>query len=681
MHLNVSVFITIFATILYGVIFALVLSSKPRTRLKEIFALYLLAMSLWSVSAFLVLSGLVYVLPWFKVMTTSPLTMMLAMFFFIQTMFGFRRKWAPLAIFYGILVVLITLFTSIMVESASLDQAGGLQYELGPYFSVVAVPGYSLILVCLSDLIRGYTKTHDAQQRDRIRYLSIGFSITVLAAFTNFTPIGKYPIDIAANGMTALLIAYTILRHQLLDIRVAIRVGLLYSITTAFFSAIYFLTISLMLNAFQLLSGKTVFIVSIFVGTLSAILLNPLRNQVQSWIDRIFYRDKYNAELMLQRLSQTTTSLLDIDKITHLILSEISNTLHIEHCAILIKSMKRGDFQVIAEDENVTHFRSGFRADHPIVTWMSRHEQPLLIRDLSLFPIFKSMWKEENEELEKFNAEIFLPLNSKGELIGILVLGRKLSSEPYTRDEQLLFSTLANQTAVAIENARLYEELRGSFVQTVIALANAIDVRDTYTNMHSQQIANWAAKTARQLGCTPEEINEIYLGGLLHDIGKIGIPDAILQKPSKLNDAEWEIVHTHPTLGAELISPIKKLANVSPMIESSHERYDGLGYPHGIKGVEIPLGARIISVVDSYSAMLDKRPYKEPYSMDKIIEELQRFSGKMYDPLVVEAFLKICQEEAEVKQEAAKEVEIEAGKEPEAEKKGEVRVEEKEIIP
>jgi HD-GYP domain-containing protein (c-di-GMP phosphodiesterase class II) len=641
MFWNVSTLITISATILYGVIFTLVLVSKPRTRLKEIFILYLMAMSIWSISAFLVLSGFGNVLLFFKIMTTSPLTMMLAMFFFVQKMFGFRRSWSPLAIVYGILVVIVTLFTSVMVKSAALDQVGELQYELGPYFPLVAAPGFSLILVCLYDLIRGYYKTYDAQQRDRIRYLAIGFSITVVAAMTNFTPFGKYPIDIAANGITALLIAYAILRLKLLDIRVVVRLGILYSITTAIFSAIYFLSISIVLNAFQLLSGKTVFIVSILVGALSAILLSPLRDLAQRWIDRIFYRDKYNAELMLQRLSRTITSFLDIEKIAHLILTEINNTLHIEHGAILIKYTERGDFQVIAEDGEKKHFLSGFRADHPIVTWMSRQNQPLLYHDLSLFPIFKSMWREENEELEKFNPEMFLPLISKGELIGILAMGQKLSSQPYTRDEQLIFSTLANQTAVAIENARLYDELRGSFVQSVTALANAIDIRDTYTNTHSQQIANWAAQTARQLGCSPEEINDIYLGGLLHDIGKIGIPDKILQKPSKLNEEEWIVVHTHPKLGAELISPIKKLSGVSPMIESSHERYDGLGYPSGKKGAEIPLGARIISVVDSYSAMLDKRPYKEPYSMDRIIQELKENSGKMYDPVVVDAFLKV----------------------------------------
>jgi HD-GYP domain-containing protein (c-di-GMP phosphodiesterase class II) len=348
---------------------------------------------------------------------------------------------------------------------------------------------------------------------------------------------------------------------------------------------------------------------------------------------------------MLQRLSRTTTSFIDIDKLTHLILSEIRDTLHVDNGAILIKRGESGEFQVITEDGENKHFPTGFRADHPIITWMNRNNKPLLDRDLAFTPIFKSMWKEENTELEKFDPELFLPLNSNEELIGILALGKKKSSQPYNQNEELLFSTLANQTAIAIENARLFDELKASFVQSVTALANAIDIRDTYTITHSQQIANWAAKTARQLGCKPDETNEIYLGGMLHDIGKIGIPDSILQKPSQLSEEEWTIVRTHPVLGAELISPIKKLARVAPMVKYSHERFDGLGYPDGKKGSEIPLGARIISVVDSYSAMRDNRPYKKPYGASRIIEELTINSGKMYDPMVVAAFLKVLQSE------------------------------------
>ena len=607
--------------------------------------MYLLSMILWSISAFIILSGFGIVFPWFKLMSASQIVVMLSFYFFVQALFGLRRKWSSLAFIYGILAIPITLLTNLVIQSASLAPTGVIQYQLGTFFFLVATPGYALFIVCEGDLIGGLTNTHDINQRNMIRYLLIGFTISILGTLTDLTPLGKYPFDIAANCVTAILIAYAILRHKLLDIQVVIRIGLLYSITTAIFSAIYFVSISLLLNAFQLLTGKTVFLVSLFVGILSSLLLSPLRNLAQSWIDRIFYRDKYNAELMLQRLSRTTTTLLDIEKISHLILSEISDTLHTEHGAILIKQSERDDYQVIAENTEKQHFHTGFRADHPIVIRMTRQNQPLTNHNLTLDPLYKSLWKEEREELEQFNADLFLPLNSKGELIGILALGKKKSSQPYTQDEQLIFSTLANQTAVAIENARLYEELRASFVQTVTALANAIDIRDTYTITHSQQIANWVAKTAHQLGCTRGEEDEIYLGGMLHDIGKIGIPDTILQKPSQLTEDEWKIVRTHPALGAELISPIKKLAGVAPMVENSHERFDGLGYPHGKKGTDIPLGARIISVVDSYSAMRDTRPYKKPYATAKIIKELKDNAGKMYDPMVVDAFLKVIEAE------------------------------------
>jgi HD-GYP domain-containing protein (c-di-GMP phosphodiesterase class II) len=645
MLLSVSTLIPIIATVIYGVIFAMAGVSKPRNRLKQVFSIYLFTMMIWSISGFLVLSGLVEAFPWFKVMSAATLAMLPAFFFFVQTLFGYRRKWAFLILLYALLAIIITLFSKWVFISAFLDQTGAIHYEQGSLFIWVAAPGYSLSIVCVRDLVQGYKKTRDARQQNLIRYLIIAFLISILGTLSNLTALGHYPVDIASNCVSAMLIAYAILRHKLLDIQVIIRVGLVYSFITAVFGALYYLSISLLLNIFQIFTGKAVFYISILAGAATAILLNPLRTLAQAWIDRIFYRDKYNAELMLQRLSQTITSVLDIEKITHLILSEIRDTLHIDNGAILLKYSESSNFQVIEEDQGEKHFPSGFRIDHPIVTWMIQRGDPLIYHDLSLLPLFKSMWKEEKEELEKFNPEIFLPLNSKGELIGILALSKKKSDQPFTQDEQLIFSTLANQTAVAMENARLYDELRASFVQSVTALANAIDIRDTYTNTHSQEIANWAAKTARELRCTTDEIREVYLAGLLHDIGKIGIPDSILQKPAKLTEEEWKIVHSHPQLGADLIAPIKRLAGVSPMIENSHERFDGLGYPYGKKGEEIPLGARIISVVDSYSAMHDKRPYKEPYSRDKIIRELTENSGKMYDPKVVEAFLKIIPEE------------------------------------
>jgi putative nucleotidyltransferase with HDIG domain len=641
MHWNVSTLTSLFATILYGAIFTLVVVSKPHNRLRRIFSFYLLGMALWSTSAFLTTSGLTVVLPWFKMLAASPIAMMLAIFYFVQTLFGLRRKWAPLTLVYGIVAIILSLFTDLVVRSASLSATGELHYQLNTMSAFVAGPGYLLIVVSLIELVRGYQNTEDVNQRIRIRYLIIGLSITILSSVVNFTKLGKYPIDVAANGITAIILAYAILRHQLLDIQVVIRYGLLYSVTTAIFSAVYYLCISLVLNFFELLAGKELVMISILVGALSAFVLTPLRTQAQTWVDRLFYREKYNSGKMLQRLSRETTSLLNLDDLTNLILSEIVNTLHIHRGTILIKSNRGNYYRIIAESGERQDLALDFRGDHPIVKWMAQQNRILTKHDLSILPTFKSLWGNEREELEKFQAELFIPLLAKEALVGFLVLGPKRSTQPYSQDDLLFLSTLANQTAVAVENARLYDELESAFVQTVVALANAIDLRDTYTSTHSQQIATWAVQTAQTMGCSPEEVKLVYWGGLLHDIGKIGIPDEILKKPRALDETEWKTIQQHPRRGAEIISPIKKLAQIAPIIEYSHERFDGLGYPHGTKGEHIPLGARIIAVVDSFSAMIDERPYKEPYTIDKAIGELKRNAGKMYDPQVVSAFLEI----------------------------------------
>jgi putative nucleotidyltransferase with HDIG domain len=455
----------------------------------------------------------------------------------------------------------------------------------------------------------------------------------------NFTDLGKYPIDIAANTIAAMLIAYAILRHQLLDIQIVVRLGLLYSITTAILGLVYFLAITLTLSVVEAFSGGRIFLLSVIVAILTAVIISPLRESAQSWIDRLFYRERYNAGLMLQRLSQATASLLDLDKITKIVLSDVVKTLHIGHAAIFIKHNSDNSFHLLAEEGTPVIPAMVFSSDHPIVKWMIRENRILSKNVLSVTPIFRAMWKNELDYLDEFPAQLFIPLNTKGELVGFIIAGSKRSTQSYTHDDEVTLSTLANQTAVIIENARLYEDLEETFVQTVVTLANAIDMRDTYTSSHSLRIAEWAAEVARLLGCAAQEVQAIYWGGLLHDIGKIGIPDSILRKPAKLDESEWEIVRNHTILGAQLVSPIKKLANIAPIIECSHERYNGSGYPCGLKGVDIPLGARIIGVVDSFSAMLDERPYKRSLSQIEAIEELKRNSGILFDPQVVNVFL------------------------------------------
>jgi len=641
MKLSIAQLIPLSAMLLFAGLFALVVASKPRTKLRQIFSIYLFTMVSWSLSALMTLSLQEHILPWFRVMTAMPIAMMVAMVFFIQNLLGYRSRWILLVSLYGLVAVPLALFSPHIIESAYLNAAGVLEYHFGPLLVLVAGPGYLLTIVNLVILIRGYAQTDDANQRNRFRYLIIGLLITLLASLINFTEWGRYPLDVAANGLTAILIAYAILRHQLLDIRVVVRTGLLYSVVTAIFTALYFVIISLTVNLFPISSNVSILAIAVLVGVLTALILTPLRNYLQTWIDRFFYRERYNASLMLQRLSSTTAALLDLDKISTVILGEVTQTLHMDHLAIFVKHNRDENFTCIAQRGSNLTQPITFRKDHPIVRWLSRENRILTSNELNIMPIFRSMWGEERDILDEMQAELFVPLNIKDELVGFLVIGPKLSGQPYSNEDQLIFSTLGNQISIVVENARLYDELQDTFIQTITTLVHAIDMRDTYTSGHSNWIATRAVKIAQQLGCSDEEVQSVYWGGLLHDVGKIGIPDNILLKPGKLTNEEWQIIKSHCEMGARLVSTIKKLSHVGPLIECSHERYDGSGYPHGLVGDAIPLGARIIGVVDSFSAMQDERPYKKPFSFKKSLKEIIDNSGILYDPHVVRAFRKV----------------------------------------
>ena len=196
----------IFSAIIFGALELIVAQSKPRTRLQRIFQIYLLAMFFWSVSAFMTLSGWVEVLVWFRIMTAAPVLMTVSIFYFVETLFGLRRSWAPLVFTFGLCVVPISLFTPFLIKTATLE-AGKLHYEFGPLLYFEAILGYGLNFFNVVELANGYFKTSDANQRNRLLYLLLALSITVLATLINFTEWGKYPIDIAANAIAALLIA------------------------------------------------------------------------------------------------------------------------------------------------------------------------------------------------------------------------------------------------------------------------------------------------------------------------------------------------------------------------------------------------------------------------------------------------------------------------------------------
>ena len=184
---------------------------------------------------------------------------------------------------------------------------------------------------------------------------------------------------------------------------------------------------------------------------------------------------------------------------------------------------------------------------------------------------------------------------------------------------------------------------KNHLLDVVTSLASAIDAKDTYTKGHSTGVARYSEALARAAGLEEKEIERIKLGAILHDVGKIGIPENILKKPSALSDEEWQIMKQHPTIGVEkVIKPNRQLKDLIPMVKYHHERYDGKGYPEGLKGEEIPLAARIVSVADTYHALVSDRPYRKGMSIEKACQILKEGAGTQWDKELVRIFISIA---------------------------------------
>jgi putative nucleotidyltransferase with HDIG domain len=186
-----------------------------------------------------------------------------------------------------------------------------------------------------------------------------------------------------------------------------------------------------------------------------------------------------------------------------------------------------------------------------------------------------------------------------------------------------------------------YRELKGLFDGLIRSFVNAIDAKSPWTKGHSERVTNYAVATAREMGMDEEDVEKLWTASLLHDIGKIGTYDVILDKPRSLSHEEFNLINLHPSRGEEILKPIKQLQHLLPVIRHHHERVDGKGYPDGLKGEDIPLLARIVCVADSYDSMTSDRPYRPAGIKKYAIAELKRCSGTQFDPVAVKAFLRV----------------------------------------
>lgn len=258
-------------------------------------------------------------------------------------------------------------------------------------------------------------------------------------------------------------------------------------------------------------------------------------------------------------------------------------------------------------------------------------------------------WSQRVDQSTGFTTKsmITVPLIAKEKVLGALQLLNKKEVSFFNEEDIQLALTLANQSAIALHNGQMYDELNRMLLSMIQTLAKTLDARDPYTAGHSERVAKYSVLIARRLGLDEQQCEELFKAALLHDIGKIGVPDAILLKHSRLTDEEFEKIKQHTVIGASILSnmePKKSMIKAIETARSHHEKMNGQGYPDGLKGEEIPLFARIVGVADAFDAMTTVRPYSNGLSMEIAAEELIRCKYTIFDGEVVDAFTSILAE-------------------------------------
>jgi HD-GYP domain-containing protein (c-di-GMP phosphodiesterase class II) len=304
---------------------------------------------------------------------------------------------------------------------------------------------------------------------------------------------------------------------------------------------------------------------------------------------------------------------------------------------LLDDEKKRLYFEVALGDREETLKTITLDLGEGIAGWVAKQGKPLVVNR----PDKDLRFLKEVDGKTKFRSRNLLcvPIKVKKKVIGVLEAVNKRGGEGFNQADLALFNSLADQVAIALDNARLYQELEETFFQTAESLAEAIEKRDPYTGGHTRRVGEYSLAIARHLKLNRLERKWLKIASALHDIGKIGIEDRILKKPEQLSHEEFNAIKLHSNMGAEILKHIRQLREIIPGVKYHHEKVDGKGYPDGLRGEKIPILAKIVAVADTYDAMTTDRPYRGALSKEAAIQELKRCAGTQFDRKVVKAFI------------------------------------------
>lgn len=339
---------------------------------------------------------------------------------------------------------------------------------------------------------------------------------------------------------------------------------------------------------------------------------------------------------VLLKFGKKAVTTIKLDDLLQLLVEEAKMVLNAERATVFLVDKK--------QKELWSRVASGTKTirvpwDKGIAGAVATSGQILNIRD-----VYKdSRFNPEVDKKTGFKTKSVLAapmFDIKGKVIGVFQVLNQVDGDSFDKQDEELLTMLADQASGHVENTQLYEQVRKGAQETIIRLAGAVEFKDHDTRAHLWRMSQYSAIIARQMGFDQEWVENLRLAAPMHDIGKIGVPDAILNKPGKLTPEEWVEMKKHPQYGADILKDSdSELIQMSATISlCHHERWDGAGYPKGLKGEEIPIEARIATLADVFDALTSKRVYKTSFSMDETLDYINKESGKHFDPKIVEQF-------------------------------------------
>jgi putative nucleotidyltransferase with HDIG domain len=375
--------------------------------------------------------------------------------------------------------------------------------------------------------------------------------------------------------------------------------------------------------------------------------IEELRFSVRTALDRRETQEELVRLRTLSRVAEISRELvrtLELKPLARLIVQIAAGEAKADRVSLMLIGEESHELSIVASKGIPRHVvrSTRMRVGEGIAGYVAQKGQVLVInKQNDLEPSLQRRLRLPDVGPAMSIPLVSLPLLSEGKPIGVLNVCRPKSAPPFSNSDVNLFSILADQATIALRNAQLFQKVRDLYLGAIQSIALTIQAKDAYTHGHSNKVAEYTVALARAMGLSSETVENLRVAALLHDIGKVGVREEVLNKPGPLTPEEYDHVKTHPLVAERILRPITELGDIVDCIKHEHENWDGSGYPSGLQDGDIPLGSRIIAVVDAFHAMTSDRPYRKAMSIEKAVRILREGAGKQWDPRVVEAWLDI----------------------------------------